>query len=295
MQECTINIYNIYKITSPSGKVYIGQSKDLKKRFRSYKNCKPSQKVIKRSISKYGYENHIFEVLLTGLTKLEANEHEIALIRHYKEQDISLNISNGGYTDIDAVKKRIVKLTLNGEFVAEYDSIEDGAKSVDADSRVIFSAIKRKGSSRGYLWDYWKNYTTNYRVEWRQRGCVINEEASIYIFDFGNYLLKTCSSLKDACNFTGIETSRIKRALGGITYSIKGLRFSHTENITPYKPINSKAIIQYDLNNNFIQEFSSTREACLKLGISKSTVINKLKADHKVKPQYLFTFKYKNE
>ena len=48
-------ICGIYKITSPSGKIYIGQSKDINLRIIYYKNarCKCQQKLY-YSILKYG-------------------------------------------------------------------------------------------------------------------------------------------------------------------------------------------------------------------------------------------------
>lgn len=54
----------IYKITSPSGKVYIGSSVDIEKRFKYY-NSKSSKGQVKiyNSIQKYGYEAHLFEVI----------------------------------------------------------------------------------------------------------------------------------------------------------------------------------------------------------------------------------------
>lgn len=57
----------IYKITSPSGKIYVGQSKDIHTRWKFHK--KPSTLKTKhfplyRSFAKYGHENHKFEILL---------------------------------------------------------------------------------------------------------------------------------------------------------------------------------------------------------------------------------------
>lgn len=54
----------IYKITSPSGKVYIGQTSDFTKRIRKYKylDCKEQPRVY-RSFLKYGFENHIIECI----------------------------------------------------------------------------------------------------------------------------------------------------------------------------------------------------------------------------------------
>lgn len=54
----------IYKITNPKGKIYIGQSKDIKLRFYYYyiSSCK-GQKKLYYSLKKYGAKNHVFEVL----------------------------------------------------------------------------------------------------------------------------------------------------------------------------------------------------------------------------------------
>jgi len=54
----------IYKITSPSNKIYIGQTKNIKHRISSYKtaNCKTQTKLY-NSIKKYGWELHSVEIL----------------------------------------------------------------------------------------------------------------------------------------------------------------------------------------------------------------------------------------
>lgn len=54
----------IYKITSPSGRIYIGQSVNIEDRFRHYKtlDCKGQSKIY-NSLKKYGVDNHIFEVV----------------------------------------------------------------------------------------------------------------------------------------------------------------------------------------------------------------------------------------
>ena len=54
----------IYKITSPSGKVYIGQSLNIELRLSQYKrnDCKSQPKLL-NSLNKYGSKNHVFEVV----------------------------------------------------------------------------------------------------------------------------------------------------------------------------------------------------------------------------------------
>jgi len=56
----------IYKITSPTNRVYIGQSKNLKYRFDTYRRLHKDVSVspkLYRSLCKYGYANHKIEVI----------------------------------------------------------------------------------------------------------------------------------------------------------------------------------------------------------------------------------------
>lgn len=57
-------ICGIYKITSPTGKVYIGESSNINKRLKNYEvhNCKAQIKLY-NSFEKYGWKNHIFEII----------------------------------------------------------------------------------------------------------------------------------------------------------------------------------------------------------------------------------------
>lgn len=79
----------IYKITSPTGKVYIGQSVNLKKRINQYKNlnCK-RQPLIYRSLLKYGVDAHTFEIIEECVIE-QLNNRE----RYY--QDLFNCLSNG--------------------------------------------------------------------------------------------------------------------------------------------------------------------------------------------------------
>ena len=79
----------IYKITSPSNRVYIGQSIDIERRFRHYKKlaCKEQVKIY-NSFLKYGVDAHIFEVLELCDTE-DLNNRE----RYY--QDLYDSVNNG--------------------------------------------------------------------------------------------------------------------------------------------------------------------------------------------------------
>ena len=69
MRETILNLPNesgIYKITSPTGKVYIGESSNLKTRSKSYLNPNniKKQRGIYNSLVKYGVDSHKLEVLI---------------------------------------------------------------------------------------------------------------------------------------------------------------------------------------------------------------------------------------
>ena len=66
----------IYKITSPSKKIYIGQSRNIKKRWKEHRlTTKKHKSALVNSFLKYGVENHIFEVIEECLIE-SLNERE---------------------------------------------------------------------------------------------------------------------------------------------------------------------------------------------------------------------------
>lgn len=88
----------IYKITSPSGKIYIGQSANLQLRFYYYTmmKCK-SQTKLYHSFKKYGFKSHIFEVIHEcdpeDLNTLE--KYYIDLFQTFNSRH-GLNLRDGG-------------------------------------------------------------------------------------------------------------------------------------------------------------------------------------------------------
>lgn len=83
----------IYKITSPSGRVYIGQSKDLIRRKKDYeKYIKNSNRQVKllASINKYTWEKHFFEIIEECIFN-NLNIRERFWQEHYNSVEKGLN------------------------------------------------------------------------------------------------------------------------------------------------------------------------------------------------------------
>jgi group I intron endonuclease len=89
----------IYKITSPVGKVYIGQTLDPIKRQRTYKSfgCKQQPKVF-YSLTKYTWEAHTFEIIesIEFDSVSEINEREKYWIKYFNSLNEGLNCTGGG-------------------------------------------------------------------------------------------------------------------------------------------------------------------------------------------------------
>ena len=87
----------IYKITSPSGKIYIGQTKrTIEKRISEHLKCTGSCVLLENAIKKYGTDKMEVEVLLeTNASKLD--EYEIKFISLYDSlEPKGYNIRAGG-------------------------------------------------------------------------------------------------------------------------------------------------------------------------------------------------------
>ena len=90
--------YTVYKLTSPSNKVYIGiTSRSVKQRWNNgigYKKCP----AMNNAIRKYGWENIKKEILLENTTEEEAKSLETLLIKLHRsnESGYGYNLTEGG-------------------------------------------------------------------------------------------------------------------------------------------------------------------------------------------------------
>lgn len=90
-------LYTIYRHTSPSDKVYIGQTcQKVWVRWLHTGNGYKKEPIFWKAIKKYGWENIKHEILLEGLDKPNADYAETYLIRWYKLHKLSYNVTDGG-------------------------------------------------------------------------------------------------------------------------------------------------------------------------------------------------------
>jgi group I intron endonuclease len=101
----------IYKITNPKGKVYIGQSINIERRFKEYKRLakRSAGRKILNSLKGHGVENHTFEVIEECL-KEQLHEREYHWKKHYTSVENGLNcdyFDNSGGPRSEETKQKI--------------------------------------------------------------------------------------------------------------------------------------------------------------------------------------------
>jgi group I intron endonuclease len=101
----------IYKITSPSGRVYVGKTKRLKIRIWEYRwRSKKRKSIIHDSIKGYGWEAHKLEVIEEVSDEL-LNEREMFWIKElntfYLDNEKGMNMTKGGDGNVPSWKHNI--------------------------------------------------------------------------------------------------------------------------------------------------------------------------------------------
>jgi group I intron endonuclease len=126
----------IYKITSPSGRIYIGQSVDIDKRFLDYKKlrCK-KQYIIYNSIIKYGFESHKFEIIC--LCKL----NELNDIERYYQDLYNVMSVNGMNLRLTTATDRVG--VLSKEIKEKISKTKKGNCYLSDDAKIHLSKINK--------------------------------------------------------------------------------------------------------------------------------------------------------
>jgi group I intron endonuclease len=218
----------IYKITSPSGKIYIGQSINIEKRFKNYKNlsCK-NQPILYKSFLKYGVENHIFEII-------EECKHDQLNLKERYYQDLFNVVSTKG------LNCRLQETDILPRIVSE-----ETKKKMS--NRIILQETKNKISKTllghvGHFLNKKHTEDTKKKISQGNKGKKMSKEAR-----------EKMSKAKKGRILSEITKEKIK--LGNIG---KGMSIENRKKVSERV---SKPIIQYDLNDNFIKEWKTVTEA----------------------------------
>lgn len=118
-------VCGIYKITSPSSKIYIGQSHNIYKRWKGYKkNNIKNQPKLYHSFLKYGVENHKFEIIhICKEEELNSLEEKYVLDFKCVEEGLNIRYGGGSKGKISEEQKEKIRKKLKG-IKRSYESIK---------------------------------------------------------------------------------------------------------------------------------------------------------------------------
>ena len=175
-----MKLTGIYKITSPTGKIYIGQSVNIKNRFKQYKyisNNKIIGPKLYNSLKKHGFENHQFEIIEECIIE-QLNEKEIYWKKHILESvgweqvlfcelydrgggpkseqtRLKTSLSLKGKPMVNNMKK-VEKYSFNNILIEEFNSQIEAAASVNSKQSAAISECckNNRKSYKGFIWKY---------------------------------------------------------------------------------------------------------------------------------------------
>ena len=185
------NMYNgvIYKYTSPSGKVYIGQTMNEKERRQAFlrQNKEYSGDKINTARKKYGVNNFDYQVIfkVSSLVKEEVkeilNQKEIQYIKMFDSYYNGYNSTPGGdnaaefteetrqkmsqktkeyyKTHESVVAKPVLQYSIYGDFIREWKSAREAALNLNLEANNITIVCQgKRNQAYDFIWKYKDNF-----------------------------------------------------------------------------------------------------------------------------------------
>lgn len=283
----------VYKITSPSGKVYIGKTCNISSRLTVYKNitkgCQ-SQPLIYNSLLRHGSKNHDFLVIdsFEG-TQSFASGKEMFWIRSYMSNESKwrrgngMNLSDGGEGTIGAKFYGRVS-PMKGIKMSEEAKLHLSKYNQEHPSRGMFNK-KHKQSSKDAMSSSKKGMISTFK------GKHHTEEYKKWASE--SRIGKSNLKRMGVAMWSDEDKKRIGKSKIGNRYNIGRVHSkSVRENMMNAQiRVNGVGVLQYDLNGSFIKEYSGLRLASREINITRSS-ISKIASGYVKKPKK-FIFKYK--
>lgn len=137
----------IYCFTSPSGKCYIGQTWDIKRRYREHRNFKKQNLVCSKfysAINKYGFETFIFDIIDYARSELELNEKEKYYISSFDSCNNGYNLTEGGENYKHSIETKNKMSLIKKEYFKNNKHHRCGSKISDSHKEILRNYAKNR-------------------------------------------------------------------------------------------------------------------------------------------------------
>ena len=270
----------IYKHTSPSGKVYIGQTgQKPENRWDNGRGYKSGYFYC--AIKKYGWDNIQHEILFTGLDQLNADIIEEDLIYYYKQIGKSYNLANGGSVNrgwkMSEEAKEKLRIINTGRTLSD-----------EAKEKIRLSKLGEKNPNYG------KSPSKETREKISKAGKGRGAKRVKQIDPESGEVVKIWDSETEACEFYNGNPSLINNAIRRNSLT-KGYYWKFEDDNTPLikkkNPLN-KEVEQIDKKTlEVIKVWDSLSEVESQLNISASNISNVCKGKRKTAGGFIWRMK----
>lgn len=236
----------IYKITSPSGRIYIGKTNNYKFRMSCYRNSikttsgRGSHGVIGRSILKYGFKEHKVEIIDTFIgTISECNSKEMFWIRTYMSNMVQwpdqngMNLTKGGEGILGHIHSTETRLKIKNAATGRKATPETIIKlknrplRKNKNKRSIEAIEKSAAGRRG------KRFTIDQlkRLSDAHIGLVSGNRKPVFRYSKNGVFLEEYKYIKEASDKLGISRTAISNNLIGKSKAAGGFIFKYKKEV----------------------------------------------------------------
>ena len=302
--------WTVYEHISPSGKVYVGITTNIKHRWAAngyYYHL--SDTIFSRALNKYGWDNFIHKIILDGQTEKAAKYTEKYLIRWYKIHHISYNTTDGG--DGFAGKhseehvRNIVKSRIANNTIDYLVIDKDFNYMICSTEQEAATYLKGSQKNIGHLLRQPIGYTFRKHYLWKhEKGTPVDIEA------IKNQIQQALAIRKQKMSEHGktighLGSDKLRQTIQSMTSEERKAKYGHGEKRlgthhseetkrkisaaakgrdmsnaiearkkVPYNPTNIRPVIQYMITGEFIKEFSSIIQASIETNTNAKGISN---------------------
>lgn len=230
----------VYEHISPSGKVYVGITNDIKKRWcgNGSRYCTYNS-IFKKAIEKYGWNNLEHKIILANLTKSEANYTEKYLIKWYKLHNISYNITDGDEGTLGRKVSEETRIKMRSKALGRKISEEQRLKLSIAHKSE--TAINSSKETIKFAWEAWrgKHHTDETKQKMSQKAKGRNMSKAVELSALkrskpviqlkNGIVINIFSSVREAGRILNISTGNIGNCANGLRKTAGGFNWKFKE------------------------------------------------------------------
>jgi group I intron endonuclease len=268
----------IYKITSPTNRIYVGKTYDLRKRINGHRcdakkaaKDKENERILYNSVNKYGWDAHKVDII-EEIENCLLNDREIYWIAelktYYYQNERGMNMTKGGEGQRSSWMHDEKRRKAQSDLYSKEGNPFYGKNHTEETKKILAEKASKRQKERGIKIPEWGVNKGRLKV---MKPCVVYNNNGEFV---GEY-----DSLTNCSKFLNIKLSSIKDSViyGSWIFGKYLIKYK-TENyplkieVGEIRFKNVKRPVIYIDFKRGRHEYPSALEAAIDLGIPKTTI-----------------------